>query len=154
MYTAIETSTGQEVAIKQMNLSQQPKKELIINEILVMRENKHPNVVNYLDSYLVVDELWVNQLSKRSSASLLYPRNLTNSDKFRSEWLDSVVLKIQSNPFRGSGRYGISSWRIFDWCCDGDVHGWGSDRRCLSRSVTSLRVSPLQPCHSQGYQIG
>jgi protein-serine/threonine kinase len=33
-----------EVAIKQMNLSQQPK-EIIINEILVMRENKHPNVI-------------------------------------------------------------------------------------------------------------
>lgn len=59
VYTAIETSTGTEVAIKQMNLSQQPKKELIINEILVMRENKHPNVVNYLDSYLVGEELWV-----------------------------------------------------------------------------------------------
>uniref|UniRef100_A0A3B1KC03 non-specific serine/threonine protein kinase n=1 Tax=Astyanax mexicanus TaxID=7994 RepID=A0A3B1KC03_ASTMX len=38
------------VAIKQMNLQQQPKKELIINEILVMRENK---------PYLVGDELWV-----------------------------------------------------------------------------------------------
>lgn len=59
VYTAIETSTGTEVAIKQMNLSQQPKKELIINEILVMRENKHQNVVNYLDSYLVGEELWV-----------------------------------------------------------------------------------------------
>ncbi|XP_046424022.1 serine/threonine-protein kinase Pak isoform X2 [Neodiprion pinetum] len=59
VYTAIETSTGMEVAIKQMNLSQQPKKELIINEILVMRENKHANVVNYLDSYLVGEELWV-----------------------------------------------------------------------------------------------
>lgn len=59
VYTAIETSTGMEVAIKQMNLSQQPKKELIINEILVMRENKHCNVVNYLDSYLVSEELWV-----------------------------------------------------------------------------------------------
>ncbi|KAL3175226.1 hypothetical protein MRX96_010852 [Rhipicephalus microplus] len=60
VFTAIETSTGAEVAIKQMNLSQQPKKELIINEILVMRENKHPNVVNYLDSYLVGDgELWI-----------------------------------------------------------------------------------------------
>jgi len=59
VYTAIEVSTGMEVAIKQMNLSKQPKKELIINEILVMRENKHPNVVNYLDSYLVGEELWV-----------------------------------------------------------------------------------------------
>lgn len=59
VYTAIESSTGMEVAIKQMNLGQQPKKELIINEILVMRENKHPNVVNYLDSYLVSEELWV-----------------------------------------------------------------------------------------------
>ena len=34
--------------------------ELIINEILVMRENKHDNVVNYVDSFLVSDdELWV-----------------------------------------------------------------------------------------------
>lgn len=40
VWSAIEVNTGAEVAIKQMNLSQQPKKELIINEILVMRENK------------------------------------------------------------------------------------------------------------------
>ncbi|XP_026548299.1 serine/threonine-protein kinase PAK 1-like, partial [Notechis scutatus] len=55
----MDVATAQEVAIKQMNLQQQPKKELIINEILVMRENKNPNIVNYLDSYLVGDELWV-----------------------------------------------------------------------------------------------
>ncbi|PAV61573.1 hypothetical protein WR25_03125 isoform I [Diploscapter pachys] len=59
VYTAIEVNTGFEVAIKQMNLKDQPKKELIINEILVMRENKHANIVNYLDSYLVGEELWV-----------------------------------------------------------------------------------------------
>jgi len=59
VFTAIETATGLEVAIKQMNLAQQPKKELIINEILVMRENKNANIVNYLDSYLVSDDLWV-----------------------------------------------------------------------------------------------
>ena len=35
--------------------------ELIINEILVMKENKQRNIVNYLDSYLVGDtELWVS----------------------------------------------------------------------------------------------
>ena len=26
-----------------------------------MRENKHPNIVNYIDSYLVGEELWVSQ---------------------------------------------------------------------------------------------
>jgi p21-activated kinase 1 len=59
VFTAIETSTGLEVAIKQMNLKQQPKKELIINEIVVMKANRHANVVNFLDAYLVSDELWV-----------------------------------------------------------------------------------------------
>lgn len=62
VYIAIEVATGQEVAIKQMNLAQQPKKELIINEIIVMKENKHPNIVNYLDSYLLGEELWVSAL--------------------------------------------------------------------------------------------
>ena len=42
-----------------MKLAAQPKKDLIINEIMVMKEHKHPNVVNYKDSYLVDDELWV-----------------------------------------------------------------------------------------------
>ena len=60
MYTGTDSVTGRVVAIKQMNLSQQPKKELIINEILVMRENQQKNIVNYVDSLLVDDELWVS----------------------------------------------------------------------------------------------
>uniref|UniRef100_A0A671KCQ4 non-specific serine/threonine protein kinase n=1 Tax=Sinocyclocheilus anshuiensis TaxID=1608454 RepID=A0A671KCQ4_9TELE len=59
VYTAIDVATGQEVAIKQINLQKQPKKELIINEILVMKELKNPNIVNYVDSFLVGDELFV-----------------------------------------------------------------------------------------------
>ena len=62
VYIAIEVATAREVAIKQMNLTQQPKKELIINEILVMQENQNPNIVNYLDSFLVGEELWVRTL--------------------------------------------------------------------------------------------
>jgi len=43
-----------------MDLSHQPRKELIVNEILVMKESQHPNIVNFLESYLVKgNELWV-----------------------------------------------------------------------------------------------
>uniref|UniRef100_A0A3P9M174 non-specific serine/threonine protein kinase n=1 Tax=Oryzias latipes TaxID=8090 RepID=A0A3P9M174_ORYLA len=59
VFTAIDVATGQEVAIKQINLQKQPKKELIINEILVMKELKNPNIVNFLDSFLMGDELFV-----------------------------------------------------------------------------------------------
>jgi len=52
-------SDEQPVAVKQMNLEQQPKKDLIINEILVMKESKHKNIVNFIDSYLWKGDLWV-----------------------------------------------------------------------------------------------
>lgn len=60
VYVATTFSTNAKVAIKQMNLAQQPRKELIVNEIMVMRESQHCNIVNFLDSYLVKNsELWV-----------------------------------------------------------------------------------------------
>jgi len=59
VYTGYERGTNRLVAIKQMNLEQQPKKDLIINEIIVMKDSSHPNIVNFIDSYLVSGELWV-----------------------------------------------------------------------------------------------
>ncbi|CAK7567799.1 MAG: signal transducing kinase of the PAK [Sporothrix epigloea] len=59
VYTGFERGSNRLVAIKQMNLEQQPKKDLIINEILVMKDSSHPNIVNFIDSYLWEGELWV-----------------------------------------------------------------------------------------------
>ncbi|KAK5113276.1 hypothetical protein LTR62_003613 [Meristemomyces frigidus] len=59
VYTAYEVGTNKCVAIKQMNLEQQPKKDLIINEIMVMRDSRHKNIVNFMDSFLIRGDLWV-----------------------------------------------------------------------------------------------
>ncbi|CAE6532450.1 unnamed protein product [Rhizoctonia solani] len=59
VYTAYQVGTNLSVAIKQMDLDKQPKKDLIINEILVMRSSRHPNIVNYIDSFLHKNDLWV-----------------------------------------------------------------------------------------------
>ncbi len=59
VYSAYEVGSNKCVAIKQMNLEQQPKKDLIINEILVMKDSKHKNIVNFMDSFLHEGDLWV-----------------------------------------------------------------------------------------------
>ncbi|KAI9615203.1 hypothetical protein H4Q26_011745 [Puccinia striiformis f. sp. tritici PST-130] len=59
VYTAYQVGSNSLVAIKQMNLEQQPKKDLIINEIVVMKSSTHPNIVNFIDSFLLKGDLWV-----------------------------------------------------------------------------------------------
>ncbi|KAI9365268.1 kinase-like domain-containing protein [Pilaira anomala] len=59
VYIAYREGNPRPVAIKQMNVEKQPKKELIINEIMVMKQSQHPNIVNYIESYLWNGDLWV-----------------------------------------------------------------------------------------------
>ncbi len=48
------------VAIKKMVLSRQAKYDVVINEILIMKEMRHQNIVNFLDSWLQKGTLWVS----------------------------------------------------------------------------------------------
>lgn len=59
VYYATDLKTRQKVAIKQIDITAQQKNDLIINEIIVMKQNRHRNIVNYLDSFLVGKVLWV-----------------------------------------------------------------------------------------------
>lgn len=60
VYEGVDRRSGAHVAIKMMDLSQQPRKELIVNEVMIMRDTNHANIVKYYESFLVGhNELWV-----------------------------------------------------------------------------------------------
>ncbi|TKC38413.1 hypothetical protein EI555_021222, partial [Monodon monoceros] len=56
---ATEKHTGKQVAVKKMDLRKQQRRELLFNEVVIMRDYHHDNVVDMYSSYLVNDELWV-----------------------------------------------------------------------------------------------
>lgn len=49
------------VAIKEMSLARQTRKELLVDEIMIMKENRHENIIKFLDAFLVNDnrQLWL-----------------------------------------------------------------------------------------------
>ncbi|GFG41026.1 hypothetical protein Cfor_06796 [Coptotermes formosanus] len=56
---AVDRTTGRQVAVKKMDLRKQQRRELLFNEVVIMRDYHHPNIVEMYDSFLVQDELWV-----------------------------------------------------------------------------------------------
>lgn len=58
VFSATNSRTGMKVAVKKMALNGESLK-LLITEISIMKTSKHPNIVEYVDSYMVEDQLWV-----------------------------------------------------------------------------------------------
>ncbi|KAI3380193.1 hypothetical protein SNEBB_003442 [Seison nebaliae] len=52
--------TPELIAVKKMNLKTQQRKELLFNEVLIMREYHHENIVKMFDTYLLHEQLWVS----------------------------------------------------------------------------------------------
>ncbi|ROL50555.1 Serine/threonine-protein kinase PAK 6 [Anabarilius grahami] len=56
---AREKHSGRQVAVKMMDLRKQQRRELLFNEVVIMRDYRHKNVVEMYKSALVGEELWV-----------------------------------------------------------------------------------------------
>jgi len=61
VFIALDLETGNQVAIKTIDLKNQSSKELILNEIRVLIDFNHKNLVNFLEAYYLEeqDNLWV-----------------------------------------------------------------------------------------------
>lgn len=59
LFTANQIGTTTSVVIKKMDFEKQPKKDIIVNEVIVMRALHHANIVDYVDSFLFKDEVWI-----------------------------------------------------------------------------------------------
>ena len=59
MYSGIDNATKEKVAIKQIIVNKQVNKQVIVNEVMLMKQCKHPSIVQFLDSYLLSGTLWV-----------------------------------------------------------------------------------------------
>lgn len=58
VHLAIDKRTNIRVALKQIHLDKQLRKDLLVTEILVLSESKHENIVNFIQGFLY-NSLWV-----------------------------------------------------------------------------------------------
>lgn len=58
VFLARDSRTNELLAIKKMPLNQQNIK-LLTTEIGIMRSSIHPNIVRYIESYMLADTIWV-----------------------------------------------------------------------------------------------
>lgn len=85
-----------QVAIKQMDLRHQPRKELIVNEIIVMKDSKHPNIVNFLDSFLQEgnNELWVVMEFMEGGA---LTDVIDNNEKIHQDQIATICFEVSAS---------------------------------------------------------
>uniref|UniRef100_A0A914GVU4 non-specific serine/threonine protein kinase n=1 Tax=Globodera rostochiensis TaxID=31243 RepID=A0A914GVU4_GLORO len=76
--------TEQIVAVKRMNFSSQPKKELLLNEIKIMQRYKHKNLVNYIDAYLTGEHIHPQQHQQQHTLAAPVEQHYRSSSMSKS----------------------------------------------------------------------
>jgi hypothetical protein len=115
VYLAKTLATGRNVAIKQIDLSHQPRKALMVNELLTMKGSQHPSIVTFLESYLVKNELWlVMEYMEGGALTDIIENNELEEDQISSICFEVRVPTVVLHP------------SVADECIGSrHVKGWG-----------------------------
>lgn len=99
------------VAIKQMDLAHQPRKELIVNEIMVMKDSTHENIVNFLDAFLRNgdQELWVVMEYMEGGA---LTDVIDNNPVITEEQISTISLEVRYLRCHGNALQLTRSYRL------------------------------------------
>jgi serine/threonine-protein kinase CLA4 len=138
-----------QVAIKQMDLAHQPRKELIVNEIMVMKDSKHRNIVNFLDAFLRNNnqELWVvmEYMEGGALTDVIDNNPVITEEQISTICLEVGQLELPSKFFGLTFSRLAEAWNIFIlnqlFIVISRATMYSSTLAATSRSV--CRVSPL-----------
>ncbi len=70
VHAAVHKESGKRVALKRMCLARQPRLDLLLNEVHIMKECAHGNIVHYYESFLVGSEVFWIAMELVSGGSL------------------------------------------------------------------------------------
>ena len=93
VYVATENATGNKIAIKQIIISKQVNKQVVVNEIMLMKLCKHHAIVQYLDSFILSGTLWV-------AMELINGEDLTqliSANKLNEAQIATITREVSSN---------------------------------------------------------
>ena len=96
VFFAKSVSDGTMVAIKQMSLNKQPRKQVVLNELVVMKEMQHRNIVNFVDAYLNHVELWV-VMEYMEGGDLTDV--IDNNESLREDQMAGIMLQVSRELF-------------------------------------------------------
>lgn len=85
-----------------MIIAHQIKQDILINEIMTMKQSRHDNLVNFIDSYLVDDCIWVSMeyingasLTQVIEAHAQLTPNILLEEELISSVLKNVVAGLE-----------------------------------------------------------
>lgn len=129
------------VAVKQMDLAHQPRKELIVNEIMVMKDSSHPNIVNFLDAFLrnQDSELWVVMEYMEGGA---LTDVIDNNPVITEEQISTICFEV-SDPETSRATRKVDTTNL---CCCRHARVWSiSMLRTLSTVISRVTMSSWTP---------